>query len=212
MRYVREGELLYVLWKDKRTVTALNTVHGTNDRVITSCHTKQHGQHVMLQVPKPLAFEVYNQHTGGVDIFDQMVASYRVLRKGRKWWETLSFDFVDIAVVNSFLLYQEYQAGAPDGDVALLKLTHLEFRERLARQLAGYIQPNEEIPRAAVGRLKAKADDAVDIHQELWALTKDITVWCAGACTMCKGRHATSVTTVSSVMARKCSAVCLWSK
>ena len=154
MRYVRQDDVLYLQWKDKRTVTLVSTMHSATDRVNVTRHTKVNGEHVVLQVPQPAVVDEYNRWMGGVDVFDQMVATYRVLRKTWKWWKTLFFDFIDIAVVNAYILYQEY-AKRPDAN--LESLSHLEFRETLARQLAN-IQPDEPIPEPNNTPKKRKAD------------------------------------------------------
>ena len=162
IRYVRDNDL-FTQWKDKRTVTILSTLHKGNDRVMTQCRTKQNGQYVVVQVPKPLAVEDYNHHMGGVEVFDQLVATYRILRKTRKWWKTLFFDLVDVAVVNSFLLYRSWGAQYAEFLQIPSNLSHLEFRECLIRDLVG-IDEQEDVPVAAVGRRKRRHDDIEDGH------------------------------------------------
>ena len=39
-----------------------------------------------LDVPMPKPFKVYNSQMGGVDLFDQFVANYRVRIRPNKWW------------------------------------------------------------------------------------------------------------------------------
>ena len=46
---------------------------------------------------------------GGVDRSNQMINTYSFLQKTQKWWKSLFFHFVDIAFVNSFWLFQDWQ-------------------------------------------------------------------------------------------------------
>lgn len=159
MRYVRRQELLHIQWKDKRTVSLVSTLHAAHEHQLVTRHTKQDGHHIELQVRQPRSVHEYNQYMGGVDSFDQLVGSYRVLRKTRKWWKTLFLDFIDVGATNAYLLYNMY-ASQPDTD--LRKLHHLEFREQLVRQL-GQIDVHEEIPRAPNAPKKRRADN-LDRH------------------------------------------------
>lgn len=43
---------------------------------------------------------------GGVDLSDQLLKCYEIMRKSKKWWRTLFFHFIDVAIVNSFLIYK----------------------------------------------------------------------------------------------------------
>ena len=74
-----------------------------------------------------------------VDRSDQILATNNVLRKCMWWWKTLFFHLIDIAVVNSFILFKEHQANNPD-DEALHRPNDYalsSFREELVRQLSG---------------------------------------------------------------------------
>ena len=67
----------------------------------------------------------------GVDRSDQLIKNYNVLRQTKKYWNTLFLYFIDIAVVNSYIIYKELH---PD---ARQCMSHYTFRETLVRQLCG---------------------------------------------------------------------------
>eukprot|EP00117_Sycon_ciliatum_P038607 scpid58239/ scgid28658/ PiggyBac transposable element-derived protein 4 len=89
MRYVREGSLIQLQWMDKRCVTMISNIHSATEFVNENRTIKQHGQLHNIVVKKPETIQVYNMAMGGVDKFDQLVASYRILRKTKKYWKTL---------------------------------------------------------------------------------------------------------------------------
>ena len=89
---------------------------------------------------RPKAIDTYNQYMNGVDRSDQILAKNNTLRKCMRWWKTLFFHLIDIAVVNSFILFQLYRSQNKK-DVEELQRPKrycvLEFREELARQFSG---------------------------------------------------------------------------
>lgn len=67
---------------------------------------------------------------------DALIGYYTVLRKTRKWYRSLFYHFVDIAVVNAFIIQQQ---------LAKMKQkkakSQREFREALVSQLADWMPP-----------------------------------------------------------------------
>ncbi len=67
---------------------------------------------------------------GGVDKSDQFLAYHNVLRKTVRYWKTLFYHAIDIAVVNSFILYN-YVATLS----GCRTVTENDFRDDLVLQL-----------------------------------------------------------------------------
>ncbi len=68
---------------------------------------------------------------GGVDLSDALIGYYNVLHKTSKWYKMFFLHFVDIAVVNSFILHQHLSRAQNKSP-----LNHKEFREKLVSELA----------------------------------------------------------------------------
>ena len=99
--------LVYVIWKDTKVVTVALTMHTATgiEKVIRKMKDKA-GQLLCKEVKIPPTVE-YNKYMGGIDLSDQAISYYNILRKTRKYWRTLFFLlFLDVMVTNSYLLYK----------------------------------------------------------------------------------------------------------
>ncbi|XP_015194796.2 piggyBac transposable element-derived protein 4-like isoform X1 [Lepisosteus oculatus] len=132
LRWIRCDELLFTKWMDTHEVTMCSTIHKAHigDTVQRKVRRPDGTWH-MQAVPVPAPVKAYNQHMAGVDLSDALIKNYNLAHKTRKWYKKVFFHFIDIAVVNSFLLHKE-MAGLQSSQA----LTHKAFREQLCRQLA----------------------------------------------------------------------------
>ena len=107
--YVRTSSTGYVCWKDVRVVTLISTAYLGHSEGTVSRRTS--AGKVAVQVPLPVV--IYNSSMGGVDKSDQYFSYHNTLRRTVRYWKTLFYHAVDIAVVNSFILYNvlAYRAG-----------------------------------------------------------------------------------------------------
>ena len=72
----------------------------------------------------------------GVDKSDQILSSNNLPRKCLRWWKTLFFHLIDIAIVNSFILFQELRKQYKLDKVKRPKdYSLLHFREELVRNI-----------------------------------------------------------------------------
>ena len=153
MRWRRQGCYLALQWKDNKVVTMLSTIHNANEYVMVKRKTRVAGQWSNLEVKQPSVIETYNKYMNGVDKSDQILSSNNLLRKCVRWWKTLFFHMIDIATVNSFILFQAHRKQFPN-QLSLQRpscYSLLEFREELVReilQLEEFAKP----PVATVGK------------------------------------------------------------
>nr|XP_015196272.1 PREDICTED: piggyBac transposable element-derived protein 4-like [Lepisosteus oculatus] len=131
LRWLRNGNLLFTKWMDKREVTMCSSIHKAYKGEIAHRRVRnQAGSLKMKMLPVPTPVRAYSQHTGGVSLSDSRVNFCSRLQKTRKWYKKVFFHFIDMVVVNSYLLHkdlakiQSFQA-----------YSHKVFREELCRQL-----------------------------------------------------------------------------
>ena len=106
MRWFRDGDKLIVQWKDKRVVTIMTTIHNANKSDLVDRKIRVGDKWEKQQVARPEVFRDYNKNMGGVDLSDQLIGKYNVLRKVNRWWRTLFFHMIDIAVINSYIMFR----------------------------------------------------------------------------------------------------------
>lgn len=128
---VMDGSVSITKWKDRGKKCVLMASNMHNPAAITSVlRTNREGRKEQVKCPKSIAD--YNIYMGGVDRFDQLMASYTVSWKSRRWWLKIFYYLLDCAVVNSYIVYREV---AKDVLPHAKRLSHLSFRSKLADEL-----------------------------------------------------------------------------
>ncbi|XP_063587833.1 piggyBac transposable element-derived protein 4-like [Penaeus indicus] len=116
--------MMCIKWIDKKPIHLLSTIH-TSELVETE-RVNRHGQLVM----KPQAIIDYNDGIKGVDVGDQLAASYPAARRSIKWYKKVLMYLFELAMVNAFALYKEI------GDHTT---NQLSFREHVMGLLEEYL-------------------------------------------------------------------------
>lgn len=91
-----------VKWMDRKEVNFLSSIHSP--RQTTSVRRRlRNGSKIDVHCPKVV--ETYNKFMGGVDRFDQLLERY-AMGRSIKWWHRIFYYLLDLAVVNSFVLWR----------------------------------------------------------------------------------------------------------
>lgn len=117
------GNLAAVKWQDSKPVTLLTTAVSPKD-VTTVKRKNKDGSRETVYCPNVV--DLYNRYMGGVDKFDQKKERYAIGRRSVKWWHRIFYFLIDLAIVNSYILYQISRRSQGD---------QLSYRLSLARQL-----------------------------------------------------------------------------
>lgn len=120
-----------VKWKDKRVVQILSSIHNPSKNIQVNRREKD-GTLKEVYCPEPI--KEYRRCMGCVDRADMLKSCYEIDRKSKKWWHRLFWHFVDVTVVNSYILYR----SSPNAE----KLTMKFFRLRIISGLIGVTKKN----------------------------------------------------------------------
>lgn len=74
----------------------------------------------------------YNEHMGYIDLTDHFIASYSFIScKTIKWWRKMFFWLVEVAIVNSFILYSTTRESGSG------EIWQRDFSKKLIHKLVG---------------------------------------------------------------------------
>ena len=104
-KFLFSGNTVACKWMGNRSVLlSLSALEGMND--ILSVQRREKSSKTKSLVPRPKVVKLYNSGMGGIDLMDQRTAAYRLDRKSSvRFYLRIFFDLMDIACVNSYLIY-----------------------------------------------------------------------------------------------------------
>ena len=105
-RFATFEDVTAVLWRDRRDVHVLSSMHN---RSVETVMKRPKGGRDKVQIPCPTAIHDYNQFMGGVDLADQQLSYYSLTqRRTIKWWKKIFWRLVDIAIINSWIIFRKH--------------------------------------------------------------------------------------------------------
>lgn len=121
--------LMALKWKDNKPVYFLSNFHSPQNIEVISRKQKD-GSRKDFNCVKLV--NDYNKHMGYVDKMDMYKSCYELDRKSKKWWQRIFWHFLDLTVVNAFLIFKE---RSPPGCSSTL--SPKEFRLSVSNGLIG---------------------------------------------------------------------------
>ncbi|KAG8182814.1 hypothetical protein JTE90_003487 [Oedothorax gibbosus] len=100
------------------------------------------------ELKKPGIINSYNKNMGSVDLSDRMANSYGSSRKTMKWPKKIFFHFLNIAVMNAFVLFKMKKIfEGLMSPASLKKLDHKTFCRNLISQMIELNGEGAELPK-----------------------------------------------------------------
>ena len=115
-------------WQDNKPVHMLSSFPSFKTQVGRQIEIPG-GVWIKRLFPIPTIIRLYNWYMGGTDSMDQRLSYYRPHLKAVSWVPRMLCHFINIAVVNAYILYKEYYGKGKDYHL-------IEFTEVLIDQLA----------------------------------------------------------------------------
>lgn len=151
-------EISTVLWKDTKCVRLASTYAGikpfqtTYDDVQPSKTTRyDRKEKCYVDVECPNIIKEYNAHMGGVDLMDSLMSRYHIRLKTKKWTLRLFYHFIDMALVNAYILY--HRIYTKDGEFAI-RSELPNFRVEVADVLCSMTEKKRSVGRPSSTSLK----------------------------------------------------------
>jgi hypothetical protein len=120
-----------VVWKDKKPVVLLST-HAFSiyfPCMLINTIPRKNGVVREDIMTFPMHFE-YTTHMCGANMVDQLRALYSMQNRTYKWWHRIFFFFLDMTIVNIFIIYLAKCKGRSKPS-----MSHLQFRVELYETL-----------------------------------------------------------------------------
>jgi hypothetical protein len=144
----QNGRLVMCAWRDKTTLCVLST--GIDPTSPSQTVTRRvRNVHLELNCPAPTNDYVTNYK--GVDLANQLSASYRVGRRCMRWHRYFFFHKLNQVLVNAYINWQEVKSRESRAKAFKKPRSQLDFRmcvakEFLGRHIARFGRPQTQVP------------------------------------------------------------------
>lgn len=108
------GNLVAMAWYDKRPVYLISTIHPPESVGAQTTVQRRSQAGPRKEIPCPPAQCAYQEYMGGVDLADQILQSFSVIRKSRKAWKKLFYYGLEVCLLNSFTIFKKVKQTRQD--------------------------------------------------------------------------------------------------
>lgn len=144
-------ELRAMKWVDNRCVTLLTSFSSAQP--LGTCKRYDKKRKEIVEIPCPKIVKTYNEEMGRVDLLDSLIALYRIHIRSHKYYHKLVFHFLDVTIVNSWLLYRRDASAIGVSKKSQLQLQ--AFKLKVAYSLLR--QNKDPLKRPGVGRPRSSS-------------------------------------------------------
>lgn len=156
-------EVSSTVWKDNKAVTLLSTFVGKMPLSDIKRYDRKKKQSCAIECPHVI--KEYNKHMGGVDLMDSLIGRYKIQMRTKKWYFRLFYHLLDMALVNSWLLYKKVSAIKRHKNILRLA----EFRAEVAYCLCNSSTSGECVSRR--GRPSNEVENLLQVKKKRSATT-----------------------------------------
>lgn len=100
---VSKDGIVYLKWKDRKGVHFLSNY---SDPAEISTAKRKQKDGTLEEITCPYHVVNYNRHMGYVDKMDMLKSAYEIDRKSKKWWHRILWHFIDVTIVNSYIIFK----------------------------------------------------------------------------------------------------------
>ncbi len=130
--YRSSPPLLACIWKDRRMINFLSTMHKAEGSTTVPRTVVLDGQVTREDVSCPPLLPDYQTYMRGVDRGDQLIGYYSVARRSKKWWKRVFSYVVEVAALNGYIIYKSGLSSSESR-----RYNYLKYCVSLAEELIG---------------------------------------------------------------------------
>ena len=134
------NNIIAIKWFDNKAVHVISTYAGINP--LDTCRWWDGKAKCYITIERPFAIKEYNSFMGGVDLSDMLIMLYKINFKSRKWYMRIFYFFLDLAVVNAWLIYRRVMKRINNNRPLRL----VDFKEDISEGLLQAPQPKRGRP------------------------------------------------------------------
>ena len=98
---MNDNGIVSIKWMDKKGIYFLSNFSVQRKMKDGTCET----------ISCPDLVKNYNQNMGHVDNAGMLKSLYEIDRKSKRWWLRIFWHFIDVTVINSFILFRKISDG-----------------------------------------------------------------------------------------------------
>ncbi|KAI8785284.1 piggyBac transposable element-derived protein 4 [Biomphalaria glabrata] len=141
MRWVREGNLVFVQWKDRHVANVTSTMHKpANEQTVCIRKVKAYGRRQKVEVKQPVVIKDFLQYFGDKDRSEDVIEKFTHLMRRVQFWKTVFYHMIEVARSNSFVMFQHFRNLDENKDVEKLArpkdFKEIDFTIELVQELA----------------------------------------------------------------------------